>query len=150
MTTLGNVLWLLLCGIWMSILYFIAGVIGVIFIITIPFGLQAFKLANYVLWPFGRSVVRREDASGFWSLIGNILWIILDGWWLALIHLVIALIFFVTIIGIPFGVANVKLARLALTPFGLRVTDDRAPPGESVLTVDQLGPTSSKSIIPPE
>jgi len=150
MTTLGNVLWLLLCGIWMSILYFIAGVIGVIFIITIPFGLQAFKLANYVLWPFGRSVVRREDASGFWSLIGNILWIILDGWWLALIHLLIALIFFVTIIGIPFGVANVKLARLALTPFGLRVTDDLAPPGESVLTVDQLGPTSSKSIIAPE
>ena len=150
MTTLGNVLWLLLCGIWMSILYFIAGVIGVIFIVTIPFGLQAFKLANYVLWPFGRSVVRREDASGFWSLVGNILWIILDGWWLALIHLAIALIFFITIIGIPFGVANVKLARLALTPFGLRVTDDQAPPGESVLTVDQLGPTSSKSIIPPE
>ena len=150
MTTLGNVLWLLLCGIWMSILYFIAGVIGVIFIITIPFGLQAFKLANYVLWPFGRTVVRREDASGFWSLVGNIIWILLDGWWLALIHLAIAVIFFITIIGIPFGVANVKMARLALLPFGLRVTDESVPPGQAVMTVDQLGPTSTKSIIPPE
>ncbi|MGH8950364.1 MAG: YccF domain-containing protein [Acidimicrobiia bacterium] len=150
MTTLGNVLWLLLCGIWMSILYFIAGVIGIIFIITIPFGLQAFKLANYVLWPFGRTVVRREDASGFWSLVGNVIWILLDGWWLALIHLVIALIFFITIIGIPFGVANVKLARLALLPFGLRVTDDAVPSGQAVMTVDQLGPTSTESIIGPE
>ena len=150
MTTLGNVLWLLLCGIWMSILYFIAGVVGVIFIVTIPFGLQAFKLANYVLWPFGRTVVRRDGASGFWSLVGNVLWIILDGWWLALIHLVIALIFFITIVGIPFAVANVKLARLALTPFGLRVADGTIRDGEVVLTVPQLGPTSTESIIGPE
>lgn len=139
MKTLGNILWLLLCGIWMSILYFIAGVVGIVFIVTIPFGIQAFKLANYVLWPFGRTVVRRESASGFWSLVGNILWIILDGWWLALAHLVLALVFFVTIIGIPFAVANVKLARLALTPFGLTVTD--APPGGGgLVSVSQLGP----------
>jgi len=150
MKTLGNVLWLLLCGIWMSIFYFIAGVVGIIFIVTIPFGLQAFKLANYVLWPFGRTVVRREDASGFWSLVGNIFWILLDGWWLAVIHLVIALIFFITIIGIPFGVANVKLARVALLPFGLRVTDEAAPAGQVVMSVDQLGPTSTESIIGPE
>lgn len=143
MTTLGNVLWLLLCGIWMSILYFIAGVVGIIFIVTIPLGIQAFKLANYVLWPFGRTVVRREGSSGFWALVGNIVWIILDGWWLALAHLVIALIFFVTIIGIPFGVANVKLARLAITPFGLTVTDIPPPSGEALVSVSQLGPSKA-------
>jgi uncharacterized membrane protein YccF (DUF307 family) len=142
MTTLGNILWLLLCGVWMSILYFIAGVVGMIFIVTIPFGLQAFKLANYVLWPFGRTVVRKEGSSGFWALVGNILWIILDGWWLALAHLVLALIFLVTIVGIPFAVANVKLARLTLTPFGLTVADEGRVGGEVVMSVSRLGPKS--------
>jgi len=139
MTTLGNILWLLLCGIWMSILYFVAGVIGIIFIVTIPLGLQSFKLANYVLWPFGRTVVRNEGSSGFWALVGNIVWIILDGWWLAVAHLILALIFFVTIVGIPFAIANVKLARLALTPFGLTVVEGTAP-RDAVMSVSQLGP----------
>ncbi|MGA7097093.1 MAG: YccF domain-containing protein [Acidimicrobiia bacterium] len=137
--TLGNVLWLILCGIWMSIVYFIAGVVAMIFIITIPFGFQAFKMSNYVLWPFGRSVVRREGSSDFWSLVGNILWILLEGWWLALIHLAIAAVFFITIVGIPFAVANVKFARLALAPFGLRIADQVDPGTVPVLTVDQLG-----------
>jgi uncharacterized membrane protein YccF (DUF307 family) len=137
--TLGNVLWLVLCGIWMSVVYFIAGVLAMIFIITIPFGVQAFKLANYVLWPFGRAIVHREDASGFLSLVGNILWIIVGGWWLALIHLGIALLFFITIIGIPFGLANVKMARIALAPFGLRVADDLDLSSSAILVVDQLG-----------
>jgi uncharacterized membrane protein YccF (DUF307 family) len=137
--TLGNVLWLILCGIWMSIVYFIAGVVAMIFIITIPFGFQAFKMSSYVLWPFGRSVVRREGSSDFWSLVGNILWILLEGWWLALIHLAIAALFFITIVGIPFAVANVKFARLALAPFGLRIADQVDPGTVPVLTVDQLG-----------
>jgi uncharacterized membrane protein YccF (DUF307 family) len=147
MKTLGNVLWLLLCGIWMSAVYFIAGVLGMIFIITIPFGFQAFKLASYVLWPFGRTISRREDASGFWSLVGNILWILIGAWWLALIHLAIAVLFFITIVGIPFGVANVKLARLAITPFGLVVSDQNQTTGTTLLRVNQLGPTSTESII---
>ncbi|MGA7227914.1 MAG: YccF domain-containing protein [Acidimicrobiia bacterium] len=137
--TLGNVLWLILCGIWMSIIYFIAGVVAMIFIITIPFGFQAFKMSNYVLWPFGRSVVRREGSSDFWSLVGNIVWILLEGWWLALIHLAIAAIFFITIVGIPFAVANVKFARLAFAPFGLRIADQVDPGSVPVLSVDQLG-----------
>ncbi len=149
MKTLGNVLWLLLCGIWMSIVYFVAGVLGMIFIVTIPLGLQAFKLANYVLWPFGRSVVKREGASDFWSLVGNIVWILLEGWWLALIHVAIGLVFFITIIGIPFGVANMKLARLALLPFGMRVTDEVVRSEEAVLVIEQLGPSSQKSVIGP-
>jgi uncharacterized membrane protein YccF (DUF307 family) len=152
MRTLGNVLWLLLCGIWMSIIYFIAGVIGMIFIVTIPLGLQAFKLSNYVLWPFGRTVVRREGSSDFWAIVGNLVWILLEGWWLALFHLGFALLFFITIVGIPFGVANVKMARLALLPFGMRVAeagvvgDGEVP----VLIVDQLGPTSTASVTGPE
>ncbi|MFZ0625316.1 MAG: YccF domain-containing protein [Acidimicrobiia bacterium] len=137
--TLGNVLWLILCGIWMSIIYFIAGVVAMIFIITIPFGFQAFKMSNYVLWPFGRSVVRREGSSDFWSLVGNIVWILLEGWWLALIHLAIAAIFFITIVGIPFAVANVKFARLAFAPFGLRIADQVDPGTVPVLSVEQLG-----------
>ncbi len=139
MKTLGNVLWLILCGIWMSIIYFIAGVVAMIFIITIPFGFQAFKMSNYVLWPFGRSVVRREGSSDFWSLVGNIVWILLEGWWLALIHLAIAAVFFITIVGIPFAVANVKFARLAFAPFGLRIADQVDPGTVPVLSVDQLG-----------
>lgn len=149
MKTLGNVLWLLLCGIWMSIIYFIAGVLGMLFIVTIPLGLQAFKLSNYVLWPFGRTVVKREGSSDFWSVLGNLVWILLEGWWLALIHLVIALIFAITIIGFPFAVANVKMARLALLPFGMRVSDSPAPGDIPVLQVEQLGPTSTESIVRP-
>ncbi len=150
MKTIGNILWLILCGIWMSIIYFIAGVVGIIFIVTIPFGLQSFKLSNYVLWPFGRTVVRREGSSDFWTLLGNVIWILLEGWWLALLHLGIALLFFITIIGIPFGIANVKMARLALLPFGMRVADELGEDDVPVLSVPQLGPTSTESIIGPE
>ncbi len=150
MKTIGNILWLILCGIWMSIIYFIAGVLGIIFIVTIPFGLQAFKLSNYVLWPFGRTVVRREGSSDFWTLLGNVIWILLEGWWLALLHLGIALLFFITIIGIPFGIANVKMARLALLPFGMRVADELGEDDVPILSVPQLGPTSTESIIGPE
>ncbi len=139
MKTLGNVLWLVLCGIWMSVVYFVAGVVAMIFIITIPFGFQAFKMSNYVLWPFGRSVVRREGTSDFWSLVGNVIWILIGGWWLALAHLAIALVFFVSIVGIPFAVANVKFARLAFTPFGLRITEGAVHQDPPVLTIGQLG-----------
>jgi uncharacterized membrane protein YccF (DUF307 family) len=149
MTTLGNILWLLLCGIWMSILYFLAGVIGLIFIVTIPLGLQAFKLANYVLWPFGRSVVRKEGTSDFWTLVGNIIWILVEGWWLALLHVLAALLFFITIIGIPFGVANLKLARLALLPFGMEVVNEPAESNQTVLVIDQLGSAPQGSVTGP-
>jgi uncharacterized membrane protein YccF (DUF307 family) len=143
MRTLGNILWLLLCGIWMSIVYFIAGVIGMIFIVTIPLGLQAFKLSNYVLWPFGRTVVRREGSSDLWTILGNLVWILLEGWWLAVIHLVIAAIFLITIVGFPFAVANVKMARLALFPFGMTVTDLPDDADMTLLAVDRLGPTKT-------
>jgi hypothetical protein len=85
-----NIIWLVLCGFWLAILYVIAGVIMCVLIIAIPFGLQAFKIAGFILWPFGRTVVRRADA-GAGSVIGNILWLVLVGWWLAIGHIVTAI-----------------------------------------------------------
>lgn len=150
MTTLGNILWLILCGIWMAILYFIGGVLGLILIVTIPLGLQAFKLANYVLWPFGRTVVNEPGASVTLSVIGNAVWALLIGWWLALLHVGLAVIFFITIIGIPFGIANLKLARLALLPFGVRVATEPIAGERVVVSVPQLGvPAQPAAPVPP-
>ncbi len=115
-----NVVWLVLCGIWMSIGYVIAGLVCFVLIITIPFGIAAFRIADYVLWPFGRTTeVRRESGAG--SLIGNILWIFLFGWWLALGHLVTGVMLCLTIIGIPLGLASFKIIPITLMPLGVRV-----------------------------
>ncbi len=117
MRTVLNIIWLVLCGWWMALAYTLAGIVMCILIITIPFGLQAFKLAGFMLWPFGRTVVRRPDA-GAASLIGNILWIVLVGWELAIGHLVSAVLLAITIIGIPLALANLKLVPISLLPFG--------------------------------
>jgi uncharacterized membrane protein YccF (DUF307 family) len=115
-----NVIWLVLCGFWMAIAYAIAGLVAFVLIITIPFGIAAFRLASYVLWPFGRTIVPREDA-GVGSLVGNIIWIILFGWALALGHLVAGVALCITIIGIPLGLANFKLIPISLLPLGVRI-----------------------------
>lgn len=148
LTVVGNVLWLILCGIWMAILYYIGGLLGLILIITIPLGIQSFKLGNYVLWPFGRTVVTEPGASVVWSVIGNVIWLIVVGWWLALIHVVLAVVFFITIIGIPFGIANLKLARLALLPFGAMVVTDVPPNAQTIVAVPQLGTTTVPQAAP--
>jgi uncharacterized membrane protein YccF (DUF307 family) len=114
----GNVLWFVLAGIWMAIAYVIAGIVQCITIIGIPFGLQSFKLAGYALWPFGRVVVERTDRSPGLSCLGNVIWLVLAGFWLALGHVLTGLLLCITIIGIPFGIASFKLAGLALVPFG--------------------------------
>jgi uncharacterized membrane protein YccF (DUF307 family) len=118
--TLLNLIWLVLCGWWMALLYFVAGVIMCVLIITIPFGLQAFKLSGFMLWPFGRTVVRRPDA-GAGSVVGNVLWLVLVGWELAIGHLVSAFLLAITIIGIPLALANLKLVPISLLPFGRKV-----------------------------
>jgi uncharacterized membrane protein YccF (DUF307 family) len=115
-----NIIWLVLCGWWMALLYVIAGVVMCILIITIPFGIQAFKLAGFMIWPFGRTVVRRADA-GAGSLVGNVVWIILVGWELALGHIVAAVLLAITIIGIPLALGNLKLVPISLAPFGRTV-----------------------------
>jgi uncharacterized membrane protein YccF (DUF307 family) len=120
-----NLIWLILCGWWMAILYALAGIICFILIITIPFGIAAFRIAGYVLWPFGRSIVVRREA-GIASLIGNIIWIILIGWELAIGHLVSGIALCVTIIGIPLGLANFKMIPISLLPLGVQIV----PSGE--------------------
>ena len=127
-----NIIWLVLCGLWMAICYAVAALTCFVLfflIITIPFGIAAFRIAGYVLWPFGRSIERRPTA-GLGSLIGNILWIILFGWWLALAHLVTGVLLCVTIIGIPLGLANFKIIPISLVPLGVRIVpSDEPSPG---------------------
>ncbi len=128
MRTILNVLWLVLSGFWLAIGYVLAGIVMCILIITIPFGIASFRLAAYVLWPFGRTVVRRRDA-GTASTIGNVIWFILAGLWLAIGHISSGIVLCLTIIGIPFGIANFKLAIVAVAPLGkdiVATSDPRA------------------------
>jgi uncharacterized membrane protein YccF (DUF307 family) len=118
--TILNVIWLVLEGIWMAIAYALAGLLAFVLIITIPFGIAAFRIAGYVLWPFGRTIERRPDA-GVASLIGNIIWVILFGWWLALGHLIAGVLLCLTIIGIPLGLASFKIIPITLAPLGVRI-----------------------------
>jgi uncharacterized membrane protein YccF (DUF307 family) len=119
-----NVLWLVFFGFASALGYALAGVIMFILIITIPFGIASFRLAGYALWPYGRTVVP-DPLAGAPSTIGNVLWFLLAGWWLALGQVVIAIGQFLTIIGIPFGIANLKLARLSINPLGKQIVDVR-------------------------
>lgn len=115
-----NVIWLVLCGWWMAIAYAVAGLICFILIITIPFGIAAFRIAGYTLWPFGRTVEARRDA-GLGAVIGNIIWIVLFGWELAIGHLVAGVVMCITIIGIPLGLASFKIIPITLVPLGVQV-----------------------------
>jgi uncharacterized membrane protein YccF (DUF307 family) len=120
MRLLLNVLWLVLAGLWLALGYLLAALVMFILIITIPFGLQAVKLAVFALWPFGRTVIKRPDA-GAPSLIGNILWLVLAGWWLALGHVLTGVLLCITIIGIPLGLGNFKMIPVSLWPFGREI-----------------------------
>ncbi|MFD5561666.1 MULTISPECIES: YccF domain-containing protein [Kitasatospora] len=120
-----NVIWLLFCGLWMAIGYALAGIICFVLIVTIPFGIASFRLAGFMLWPFGRTTVVRDDA-GAPSCVGNVIWLVFAGWWLAIGHIVTSIPLFLSIIGIPFGWANLKMVPISLTPLGREVvrTDD--------------------------
>lgn len=120
MRTLGNLIWFVLAGFWLAIGYVLAGVIACILIVTIPFGIASFRLAGYVVWPFGRTVVFKPTA-GAWSMIGNVVWVIFFGWELALAHLVAGALLCVTVIGIPLGIACWKMVPLALLPLGREI-----------------------------
>ncbi|MFC5754495.1 YccF domain-containing protein [Actinomadura rugatobispora] len=125
MRTLLNIIWLVLSGFWLAIGYAVAGIICCILIITIPFGIAAFRIALFALWPFGNTVVRKSGA-GAGSCLGNAIWVVVAGWWLALGHLVTGIALCITIIGIPFGIANFKLIPVSLLPLGREIvpTDD--------------------------
>jgi uncharacterized membrane protein YccF (DUF307 family) len=120
MKTLLNILWLVLSGFWMAIAYVVFGILACILIITIPFGIASFRIARYALWPFGRTVVRRGDA-GIASALGNLVWLIFGGIWLALGHIITGTLLCLTIIGIPLGVANFKMVPISLTPLGRQI-----------------------------
>lgn len=141
----GNLVWLVLSGIEMAIAYVVAGVLSLLLIVTIPLAVPAFRLAGYTLWPFGRVVVRREGA-GAGSTVANAVWFVVAGWWLALLHVLFGLLLAVTIIGIPFTLAHLKLARLALAPYGKDVIDARFAHGEDVVVAapTPLGAGSSR------
>lgn len=120
MRTLGNVLWFVLAGWWLALAYVVAGLVACVLIVTIPFGIASFRLAAYVVWPFGRTTVWRRDA-GVWSVVGNVVWVIFFGWELAVAHLLAGLLLMVTVIGIPLGLACWKMVPIALLPLGREI-----------------------------
>jgi uncharacterized membrane protein YccF (DUF307 family) len=118
-----NLIWLVFAGIELAVGYALGGVFMMITIVGIPFGIQAFKLAGFALWPFGRAAIPAPDRSAVLSGIGNVLWVILVGWWLALAHIIFGIILCLTIIGIPMGIASFKMTGLALWPFVRTIVD---------------------------
>jgi uncharacterized membrane protein YccF (DUF307 family) len=112
-----NVIWFVFAGLWTAIGYAFAALIMFVLIITIPFGVAALRIGIFALWPFGRTVVQRADA-GVGSAIGNVLWFVLAGWWLIILHLITGTLLCLTIIGIPLGLANFKLIPVTFRPFG--------------------------------
>lgn len=118
MKFLGNLIWLFFGGLFMAIEYFLASIPFFISIIGIPFGLQIIKLGILALWPFGSNVQPKQGQPGCLSTLMNVVWFIIGGIWICLSHIVIGILFCITIIGIPFGKQHFKLAGLALTPFG--------------------------------
>jgi uncharacterized membrane protein YccF (DUF307 family) len=132
-----NIIWFVLAGLWMALGYALAALICFILIITIPFGVAALRIGIFALWPFGKTVVRRADA-GVGSAIGNVIWFVLCGWWLALAHLITGVLLCLTIIGIPLGLANFKLIPVSLRPMGrdiVSVEEAAARGGESAIAV---------------
>jgi uncharacterized membrane protein YccF (DUF307 family) len=121
-----NVIWLVLSGLWLALGYALAGLIMLLPIVTIPFSIAAFRLAGFVLWPFGRTVVSKPSA-GAGSAIGNVLWFIFAGLWIAIAHVCTSFALAITIIGIPMAWANLKLAVVALAPLGKEIVDIRDP-----------------------
>src|SRR3954454_18358738 len=120
MRTLLNIIWLVLSGFWLFLGYLLAGVICCILIITIPFGIASFRIAFYALWPFGRTVVA-TPTSGVFSFIGNVIWFLVAGLWLAIGHLVSGVALFITIIGIPLALADFKMIPISLAPLGKEI-----------------------------
>ena len=121
-----NLIWLVFGGLWLALGYVLAGIISCVLIVTIPFGIASFRIAGYALWPFGRTVVDHPRA-GAWSAIGNVIWVLVAGWWLVIGHLSTALAQAVTIVGIPLAVANLKMIPVSLLPLGKEIVPTDRP-----------------------
>lgn len=125
MRAIGNFLWFVLGGVFMGLGWWLAGLIAFVSIVGIPWGRACFVIGNFTFFPFGREAISREElthqedlGTGAWGLVGNIVWLVLAGMWLAVGHVISALACFVTLIGIPFGIQHLKLAAIALAPVG--------------------------------
>jgi len=117
-----NIIWLIFGGLWLALGYFLAGIICCILIVTIPFGIASFRIGVYALWPFGKTVVDKPT-SGVASVVGNVIWLIVAGVWLAIGHIVSAFAMAITIIGIPLAIANLKMIPISLMPLGKDIVD---------------------------
>lgn len=124
MRTLLNIIWLVLSGFWLFLGYLAAALIMFILIVTIPWGIASLRIGVYALWPFGKEVVDRPGA-GTWSFLGNVVWVILAGIWIAIAHVMSGVALCITIIGIPLGIANFKMVPVALAPLGKEIVDIR-------------------------
>jgi uncharacterized membrane protein YccF (DUF307 family) len=124
-----NLIWFFFGGALVAIVYALAGIVCFLLVVTIPFGVASFRIANYTLWPFGRTLVAKPGA-GLASGVANVIWIVLFGWWLALGHIVLAISQFISVIGIPLGIANLKLVPVSLLPLGQEIV-----PSDTVVPV---------------
>lgn len=130
MRTILNLVWLVTSGIWLALAYCIAGVVACIFIVTIPFGIASFRMARFALWPFGRSVIEPESGTNAIAKTGNVLWFVIAGLWLAIGHVTTAAVQFVSIIGIPLAIGNLKMLPVTCFPLGRSIAaNDRIPFG---------------------
>ena len=123
MRLIGNLIWVVFGGVFVAIEYVLASIPFFISIIGIPFGIQSLKMATVALWPFGKDIVVTDKSTGCLSALMNIIWFFIGGIWIALTHFGFGLLFYITIIGIPFGNQHMKLAGLALTPFGRTIVE---------------------------
>ena len=122
MKIIGNIIWVLFGGLAICLEYILSGIAMCVTIIGIPFGIQSFKLAALVLWPFGSKIKNKPQQSGCLTTLLNIIWFFIGGIWICLTHVLFGILFYITIIGIPFGKQHFKLATLALTPFGKEIS----------------------------
>jgi uncharacterized membrane protein YccF (DUF307 family) len=121
-----NIIWLVFGGLWMAVGYLAAALLSFVLVITIPFGFASLRIASYALWPFGRTIVDKPT-SGSGALIGNVVWVVLFGVWLAIGHLVSAAAMALTIVGIPLALANLKLIPVSLMPLGRQIVPVNSP-----------------------
>lgn len=128
MKTILNIIWVITGGIWLSLSYVIAGIIACLFIVTIPAGVASFRIANYILWPFGRTVVQPSSGGNPLGALANAIWFVVAGLWLAIGHITTAAAQAVTIIGIPLAWANIKMIPVTCFPFGKTIVSSDAVP----------------------
>ena len=127
MRTLLNIIWFVFGGFWLALGYFLFGLLACILIVTIPFGIASFRMASYALWPFGKTIVSKPNA-GVGSALGNVIWFVFAGLWLAIGHLATAAAQAVTIVGIPLAIANIKMIPVTCVPLGTEIVDTRNIP----------------------